>query len=130
MNPNIGHMIILVNYQTTWSQPIIPIVLTKPSMLLTSTYPIWYNVIPPLVPLDLNLYPCYQTGAKGFDSSIFRTYTIYVLGNVYPVLEQLVPPTYIPYLVGNQFPIRVQPVTSRDRQHVQQPITTLVPTII
>jgi len=34
-------------------------------MLPTSTYPMWYNVIPPFVPLDLSLYPAYQIGTKG-----------------------------------------------------------------
>ncbi len=46
MNLNIGHMAILVNYQTTWSQPVTPIVLGKTSMLPSSTYPMWYNVYP------------------------------------------------------------------------------------
>jgi hypothetical protein len=31
-----------------------------------------------------------------------------------------VPPTYIPYFIGNQFPTMVQPMTNKDRQHVQQ----------
>jgi len=71
-------------------------------MLPTSTYPMWYNVIPPFVPLDLSLYPIYQIGTKGLDSSIFRNYIGYVLGNVYQVPEQLVvPSTYIQYFVGN-----------------------------
>jgi hypothetical protein len=71
-------------------------------MLPTSTYPMWYNVIPPFVPLDLSLYPTYQIGTKGLDSSIVRNYIGYVPGNVYQVLEQLVvPSTYIPYFVGN-----------------------------
>jgi hypothetical protein len=48
---------------------------------------------------------------------------------VYPIFEQLVvPPTYIPYSIGNQFPIVVQLVTNKDRQLVQEPITTLVST--
>jgi len=65
-------------------------------MILTSTYPMWYNVIPPFMPLDPNLYPTYQTGTKGLDSSTFRNYTCYVPGNVYLVPEQhVVPPTYI-----------------------------------
>jgi len=56
MNPSIVHTTILVNYQTTWSQPITPIVSSKTNMLPTSTYPMWYNVIPPFVPLDPSLY--------------------------------------------------------------------------
>jgi len=39
MNPSIVHTTIPINYQTTWSQPITPIVLSKTSMLPTSTYP-------------------------------------------------------------------------------------------
>jgi hypothetical protein len=92
-------------------------------MLLTSTYPMWYNVIPPFLPLDPGLYPTYQIGTKGLNSSIFRNYTCYVLGNVYLVFEQhVVPLTYI-------FTV-VQQVTSKDRQHVQQHVTTLVLTTV
>ncbi len=47
----------------------------------------WYNVIPPFVPLDSSLYPTYQTKAKGLDFLIFRNYTSYVLGNVYLIPE-------------------------------------------
>jgi len=71
MNPSIGHIIVFVNNQTTWSQLVTPIVPCKTNMLFTSTYPMWYNVIPPFVPLDLNLYLIYQVRTKGFDSSIF-----------------------------------------------------------
>ncbi len=94
MNLNIGHTVILVNYQTTWAQLVTPIILGKTSMLPTSTYPMWYNFIPSFVPLDPSLYLTYPTATKGFDSSIFKTYITYVLGNVYPILKQLVvPPT-------------------------------------
>jgi hypothetical protein len=108
MNHSIGHMVVPINYQTTWSQLVTPIVPGKTNMLLTSTYPMWYNVIPPFVPLDPSLYPTYQTRAKGLDSLIFRNYISYVSRNVYPVPKQLViPPTYIPYSIGNQFPIMI-----------------------
>jgi hypothetical protein len=91
----------------------------------------WYNVIPPFVHLDPSLYPTYPIGTKGFDSLIFRSYIGYVFGNVYPVLEQpVVPPTFIPYFIGNQFPTMLQLVTNKDRQHVQQLVTTQVPTTI
>jgi hypothetical protein len=91
----------------------------------------WYNVIPPFVPLDPSLYLTYPIGIKGFDSLIFMNHIGYVPRNVYLVLEQIfVPPTYIPYYVGNQFLIVVQPMTSKDRQPIQQPITTLMPTIV
>jgi hypothetical protein len=62
----------------------------------------WYNVIPPFVPLDPSLYLAYLIRTKGFDSLIFRNYIGYVPGNVYLILKQLiVPPTYTPYLIGN-----------------------------
>jgi hypothetical protein len=71
-------------------------------MLPTSTYQMWYNVTPPFVPLGPNLYPTYQTRAKGLNSLIFKNYTCYVFGNVYPIPEQpIVSLTYIPYFVGN-----------------------------
>jgi len=131
MNPNIDHMVIPVNYQITWSQLIRPIVPSKTNMLPTSTYPMWYNVIPFFVPLDPSLYPAYPTRTKGLDFSIFRTCIGYVFGNVYPILGQpIVPPTYTPCSVGNQFLTMVQPIASKDRQHVQQPIIAPILTII
>jgi hypothetical protein len=51
-------------------------------MLPISTYPMWYNVIPFFVPLDLTLYPTCPTGTKGLDYSIFRNYIGYVPRNV------------------------------------------------
>jgi hypothetical protein len=100
-------------------------------MLPTSTYPMWFNVIPPFVPLDLSLYPTYPIGTKGTNSLIFRNYTCYVFRNVYLILEQhVVPPTYIPNSIGNQFHIVVQLVISKDMQHVQYLVTALMPTTI
>jgi hypothetical protein len=61
----------------------------------------WYDVIPPFVPLNPSLYPAYPIKRKGLDSSIFRNYVGYVPRNVYPILEQLVLPTYTPHYVGN-----------------------------
>jgi hypothetical protein len=54
MSPSIGHTTIPINYQTTWPQLVIPIILGKTNILLTSTYPMWYNVIPLFVPIDLS----------------------------------------------------------------------------
>jgi hypothetical protein len=51
-------------------------------MLPISIYPMWYNVIPPFVPLNPNLCPTYPIITKGFDYSIFRNYIGYVHGNV------------------------------------------------
>jgi hypothetical protein len=83
MNPSTSHTIVPINYHTTWSQPITSIVLGKTNMLPISTYPMWYNVIPPFVPLNPNLYPIYPTRTKGFYLSIFKNYTWYVSRYVY-----------------------------------------------
>jgi hypothetical protein len=48
MNISRRYTTILVNDQATWSQPVTPIVPSKTSMLPISTYPMWYNVVPPL----------------------------------------------------------------------------------
>jgi hypothetical protein len=101
MNLNIGHTTVPTNYQTIWSQPITPIVPNKTSMLPISTYPMWYNVIPPFVPLDPSLYPGYQIGTKGLHSSIFRNYISYDLGMCTQYLNNLLY-HHIPNYVGNQ----------------------------
>ncbi len=81
-----------------------------------STYPMWYNVIPPFVPLDPNLYLAYPTRTQGLDYSIFRNYIGCVPENVYLIPKQpIMPPTYIPYSIGNQFPKMVQPIANKDR---------------
>ncbi len=85
MNPNIGYTTLFVNYQTTWSQPITPIIPSKINALPSSTYPMWCNVIPRFVPLNLSLYLAYPIGIKRFDPSIFKNYISYV--PKYPVLE-------------------------------------------
>jgi len=54
-------------------------------MLPISTYPMWYNVIPFVVPLPHSLYPTYPTRTKGLDLWIFTNYSHYVHGNVYPI---------------------------------------------
>jgi hypothetical protein len=59
-----------------------PILPSKTDMLPISTYPMWYNVIPPFVPLDFSLYLAYPIGTKGFDFLIFRNYIGYVPKNV------------------------------------------------
>ncbi len=61
----------------------------------------WYKVIPPFVPLVLNLYLVYLIGTKRFDSWNFRNYISYVRRNVSPKLKQpIVPPIYTPYSIG------------------------------
>jgi hypothetical protein len=40
--------------------------------LPSSIYAMWYNVIPPYVALDPNLYPTHPIGTKGFNPLIFN----------------------------------------------------------
>ncbi len=101
-NPSIGHTTIHVSYQSTWQPNVTPFVPSKTNVLFTSTYPMWYNVIPLYVPLDPNLYPTYPIEAKGLDILIFRNYTCYVHGYVHLTLKQpIIPPIHTPHIVGN-----------------------------
>jgi hypothetical protein len=115
-NLSIGHTTVQVNYQLTWQQPITLVVPSKTTILPTSTYPLWYNIIPPFIPLDPNLYLIYPTKTKGFDPLIFGNYINYVPGYVYPIPKQHinVPSMYTPHLIGNQFFTMVQPITNKN----------------
>jgi hypothetical protein len=84
----IGHTTILVNYQTTWSQLVTPIIPSKTNVLPTLTYAMWYNVIPPFVRLDPNLYPTYSTRTNELDLTMFRNYACYVPRYVYLIPKQ------------------------------------------
>jgi hypothetical protein len=77
MKFSIGHTIILVSYQWTWQPLVTPFVLGETNVLLTSTYPMWYNVIPLYIILNLNLYPTYPNGRKRIWS--FDFYELYML---------------------------------------------------
>lgn len=107
MNPSIGHIVILINYQPTWPPPFTLFILGRTNVLPTSTYHMWYNVIIPCIPLEHNLYPTYFIETKRFDPLIFRNYTCYVLEYVHSIPKQLViPSVQIPH-IGNQFIIVV-----------------------
>ncbi len=70
--------------------------------LQRASTPMWYNVIPPFVPLDPSLYPTYPIGAKGLDLLILKNYACCVPRYVYRVPKQpIVPPTFTPHIVGN-----------------------------
>jgi hypothetical protein len=116
MNLSISHMVVHVNYQLTWRQPITLVLPSKTTILPTSTYPLWYNVIPPFVPLDPNLYLTYPTRTKGLNPLIFGNYTNYVHRYVYPIPKQPinVPPMYTPHSIGNLFLTMVQPITRKN----------------
>jgi hypothetical protein len=71
----------------------------KTSMLPTSTYPVWCNVILFFVLLDPKLYPTYLIQTKRLYTS---NYTCYVPTYVYPIPKHpIVPPTFTPYSIGN-----------------------------
>jgi len=83
------------------------------------------------VPLNHSLYLAYPIGTKGLDALIFKNYTSYVPGYVYPILEQpIVPPKFTSHIVGNQFPIMVQLVTNMDKRPIQQSIIAPTLTIV
>ncbi len=78
MNLSIGHTPVAISYLSNWQSHVTPFVLGKINTILTSTCPMWYNVIFPYIPLDHNLYPTYITRIKCFDPLIPRNYTTYV----------------------------------------------------
>jgi hypothetical protein len=85
MNPHIGHIVILINYQPTWPPPFTLFIPGGPNVLPTSTYHMWYNVIVPCIPLNLNLYSKYFIETKKFDPLIFRSYIGYVSEYVHSI---------------------------------------------
>ncbi len=74
----------------------------------------WYNVIPPFVPLDPNLYPTYLSGTIRFDPSIFNNYICYVLGLCIQYPSNLLYHLHIHHILLEM----VQPITSGDREVV------------
>ncbi len=101
-NLSIGHTAIHVSYQSIYQPHVTPFVLSKTNVLRTSTYPMWYNVIPLYVLLDPILYPTYPIETKEFDLLIFKNYTCYVHGYVHLTLKQPInPPIHTPHIVGN-----------------------------
>jgi hypothetical protein len=86
-----------------WQQLVTPIVKGKTKVFPTSTYPLWYNVIPPFVPLNPMLFSAYPIRTKRLDPLIFKIYTSYVVGYEYLVHEQpILQPTCTPHSIGNQ----------------------------
>ncbi len=98
------------------------------------SYPIWYNVIPPYLFLDSNLYPRYINGTKMFEFVNPGTTTISMAWYPYLRLDQLVMTTSnTPYSASVHVTIPIQPnlcqpkpfIITQNRTHVQQnvPIT-------
>jgi len=53
----------------------------------------WYNTIPPFIPMDPSMYSMYYSGIKGLDPLIFKKREKYVVGitqtKPMPPIEQL-----------------------------------------
>jgi hypothetical protein len=49
----------------------------------------WYNTVPPFIPMDPNMYPMYYSRIKGPDPSIFKRKEKYVSNTTQ---AELVPP--------------------------------------
>jgi hypothetical protein len=56
-------------------------------------YPMWYNIVPPFIPMDPNMYSMYYSKIKGLDPLIFKIKEIYAVGitkaKLVPPIEQL-----------------------------------------
>jgi hypothetical protein len=68
--------VILITQPTNWQQTITPIVPSHANNVSFPSYPMWYNVIPPYLFLDSNLYPRYFNGMKMFELLNARTTAI------------------------------------------------------
>jgi hypothetical protein len=54
-----------------WQQIVTPLIIRQPRVVPYPPYPMWYNILPPFVPMDPNLYSIYYFGIKKLDSLIF-----------------------------------------------------------
>jgi hypothetical protein len=56
-------------------------------------YPMWYNIVPPFVPMDRNMYSMYYFGIKGPNPLIFGRHERYAVGitqsELVPPIEQM-----------------------------------------
>jgi hypothetical protein len=96
---------------TSWQQTITPIVPSHTNNLSFLSYPMWYNVIPPFLFIDSNLYPRYFNGMKMFELVNPRTTTISMTWYPYPRLDQLVMKTSsTPYSTSFHVIIPIQPI--------------------
>jgi len=99
MNPTFGHTIIPIRYQLILQSHVTPFVPHSTDVFLHLTYPMWYNVIPPYIPLNPNLYSTYPTKIKWFDPLISRNIHIgYILEYVYLIPELIIPPKQTPHI--------------------------------
>jgi hypothetical protein len=74
-------------------------------------YPMWYNVIPPYLFLDLNLYPGYFNEMKMFELVNPRTTTISMAWYPYPRPNQPIMTTSnTPYSTSVHVSISIQPI--------------------
>jgi len=62
----------LVNQHLSWQQLVTPLIVRQPRAIPYPPYPMWYNTIPPFVPMDPNMYSMYYYGIKIPDPLIFR----------------------------------------------------------
>jgi hypothetical protein len=44
-----------ISQQLGWQQPITPLIARQPKVVPYPPYPIWYNILPSFVPMDLNI---------------------------------------------------------------------------
>jgi len=81
------------------SQHVTPLIVGQPKVI---PYPMWYNTLPPFIPMDLNRYFIYHSGIKGPDPLIFGKREKYVVGITQ---AKRVPP--IEQLEETQYPIKI-----------------------
>jgi hypothetical protein len=56
---------ISVNQHPSWQQLVTPLIARQPRVVPYPPYPMWYNILPSFVPMDLYMYPTYYFEIKG-----------------------------------------------------------------
>jgi hypothetical protein len=57
-----------VSQNPGWQQHFTPFITGKPRVI---PYPMWYDTVPPFIPMDLNMYSMYYSGIKIHDPLIY-----------------------------------------------------------
>jgi len=79
-NHNQVWLLTQLNQHLSWQQLVTPMIVRQPRAIPYPPYPMWYNTIPPFVPMDPNMYSMYYYGIKRHDPLIFRKKERYEVG--------------------------------------------------
>ncbi len=85
--PNLVTSPISIRQHLGWLQLVTPLIARQPRIV---PCPMWYNIIPSFVPMDLNMYSMYYSRIKELDPLIFGRKKGSVVSVIQPKLVPLV----------------------------------------